>query len=227
MSAHRTLRTAYGGHWHRPFFIALPGGVIAVIVSLLIARGYPLEAGLLGFFVTYIGFAWSHTAVLTPAFMKANAEETDEPPVLILFITIMVVVLAVVTVFLDANRPGGADVIGVALGLCALLFGWLTVHTMMGLHYAHAHYRPEATEDGAARATRAGRGGLAFAKTPDPCGSDFLYHSLTIGMTAQVSDVIVQSSAMRRMVMIHATVSFLFNTVIVAAAVNVVVALGK
>jgi uncharacterized membrane protein len=42
-------------------------------------------------------------------------------------------------------------------------------------------------------------------------------------MTAQVSDVQVVSSEMRRMTLAHGVVSFFFNTVIVALAVNVAV----
>jgi uncharacterized membrane protein len=41
------------------------------------------------------------------------------------------------------------------------------------------------------------------------------------GMTCQVSDVTTASAAMRRLVLLHGLVSFLFNAVIVAAAVNV------
>ncbi|MEI9886745.1 MAG: DUF1345 domain-containing protein [Rhizomicrobium sp.] len=42
---------------------------------------------------------------------------------------------------------------------------------------------------------------------------DFLYFSMTVGMTAQVSDTVVQTTAMRRAVMLHAAVSFFVNTV--------------
>lgn len=46
-------------------------------------------------------------------------------------------------------------------------------------------------------------------------------------MTAQTSDTAITSTAMRRINLIHAIVSFFFNTVLVAAAVNVAVSLGQ
>ena len=46
-------------------------------------------------------------------------------------------------------------------------------------------------------------------------------------MTAQTSDVAITSRAMRKVNIFHATVSFFFNTVLVAAAVNAAVALSN
>ncbi len=45
-------------------------------------------------------------------------------------------------------------------------------------------------------------------------------------MTAQTSDVEITTSAMRQVNILHAVVSFFFNTVLVAAAVNLAVSLG-
>ena len=68
--------------------------------------------------------------------------------------------------------------------------------------------------------------GLDFPGGERPGGFDFLYFSYVLGMTAQVADVPVTSSAMRRRVTIHGVFSFFFNTIIVAATVNVVVAIA-
>ena len=46
-------------------------------------------------------------------------------------------------------------------------------------------------------------------------------------MTAQTSDVAVTTTAMRKLNLMHGILSFFFNTVLVAAAVNVVVSLGS
>jgi uncharacterized membrane protein len=47
-----------------------------------------------------------------------------------------------------------------------------------------------------------------------------------IGMTAQVSDVQVRTSVMRRATLYHGVVSFFFNTVFIAMAVNAGVTLA-
>jgi uncharacterized membrane protein len=46
-------------------------------------------------------------------------------------------------------------------------------------------------------------------------------------MTAQVSDVQVRTTVMRRATMLHGVVSFFFNTVFIAMAVNAGVALAS
>jgi uncharacterized membrane protein len=50
---------------------------------------------------------------------------------------------------------------------------------------------------------------------------DFVYFSLVIGMTFQVSDVSVADRGTRRTVAVHGLLSFLFYTAIVALAVNI------
>ena len=47
--------------------------------------------------------------------------------------------------------------------------------------------------------------------------------SFVVGMTAQVSDVQVLSTAMRRVTLLHGVVSFFYNTVLLALAVNVAI----
>ncbi|HZP30752.1 MAG TPA: DUF1345 domain-containing protein, partial [Acidimicrobiia bacterium] len=49
----------------------------------------------------------------------------------------------------------------------------------------------------------------------------------TIGMTFQVSDTDIQSKAIRRTVLRHALLSFLFGAVILGVTVNVVASLFR
>ena len=58
-----------------------------------------------------------------------------------------------------------------------------------------------------------------------PRFGEFLYFALTIGMTYQVSDVTTNSGAMRRLVLTHAAIAFVFNTVIIAITVGLVASL--
>ena len=43
-------------------------------------------------------------------------------------------------------------------------------------------------------------------------------------MTAQVSDVVVKTASLRRVVLVHGMASFFYNTVILALAVNAAIA---
>ena len=54
----------------------------------------------------------------------------------------------------------------------------------------------------------------------------FLYFAYVIGTAFAVSDIRVTSSKMRKIVLLHSTFAYFFNTLIVAATVNVAVAVG-
>jgi uncharacterized membrane protein len=61
-----------------------------------------------------------------------------------------------------------------------------------------------------------------FPGKEDPDYWDFLYYSLVVAMTAQVSDVQVTSKAIRRLTTVHGVASFFFNVAVLALTVNIV-----
>ena len=87
-------------------------------------------------------------------------------------------------------------------------------HVSLGLRYAHEYYT---TSPGRTEVD----GGLQFPDEPTPDHLDFLYFSLVLGMTFQVSDVHITSRKFRRLAAVHCLLSFLFNTVIIALTVNI------
>jgi len=96
------------------------------------------------------------------------------------------------------------------LCLTAVVSAWGLTHTAYSLRYAHLYYRDD--DDG--------EGGLEFPGKLDPDGLDFAYFSFTLGMCFQVSDVCITSRGIRRAVLSHALLSFLYNTVVLALALN-------
>jgi uncharacterized membrane protein len=90
----------------------------------------------------------------------------------------------------------------------------------MAFHYADIHYfdDPATAQDDARDLDFPGKG--------EPCAWDFLYFSFVVGMTAQVSDVQVKTTVMRKAVLWHGVVSFFFNTVFIAMAVNAAVSMA-
>jgi uncharacterized membrane protein len=101
----------------------------------------------------------------------------------------------------------------VALGAVTILLSWAFMHVIFALHYAHEFYG-EGGYDGA--------GGLDFPGDEEPDYWDFLYYSLVVAMTAQVSDVQVTTKTMRRLTTLHGVVSFFFNVIVLALTVNIV-----
>ncbi len=100
----------------------------------------------------------------------------------------------------------------------AVASAWALVHTTFALHYARLYYPdPEEGEPS----------GLDFPGSQKPDYFDFAYLSFMIGTAFQGSDVEVSSGPMRRVVLAHAVLSFIFNTVILALVINVVFDLLK
>jgi len=67
--------------------------------------------------------------------------------------------------------------------------------------------------------------GIDIPEEPSPDYLDFAYFSFVIGMTFQVSDSRITSREIRRLALLHSLLSFLFNTVIVALSINVILEL--
>lgn len=207
-------------HRYRSFVVA---GVIALTALPFVAIWEPdvtIELPAILFFAVYLALAFLRLRRLTPSYLKQRADVADAPAFVILGVTVLAIVAAIGSLFLALNREQQAGVAELALAVAAVVLGWLTIHTMAAMHYAHVYWRPARTGENGRR------GGLDFPGTADPCGHDFLYFSLVIGMTAQTSDVVITSTAMRKLNLVHATISYFFNTVLVAAAVNAAVSLA-
>ena len=101
----------------------------------------------------------------------------------------------------------------VALGAVTILLSWAFMHVIFALHYAHEFY-------GEGRDDRTG--GLEFPGNEEPDYWDFLYYSLVVAMTAQVSDVQITSKTIRRLTTVHGVVAFFFNVTVLALTVNIV-----
>ena len=200
-----------------PFYLGLAAGVISAILCLLVAPGYTVAIATNTMFVVYLALVAFELPQLDPTFLRRRAADADSPVAAIFAAAILIVIVAITYLFLTLNHGGPINLVEIAMSVTSVLLGWFTINTMASLHYAHEYY--EDPDDGADQPT----GGLEFPRCPEPSGIDFLYFGFVVGMTAQVSDVQVTSRPMRRLVLMHSIFAFLFNTVLVAATVNVVV----
>ena len=98
--------------------------------------------------------------------------------------------------------------------LIAVLGAWLLTHTAFALRYAHLYYRDHSSEGGE------GVGGMIFPGDTPPCDFDFAYFSFTVGMCFQVSDVTITSPHIRRTALMHAMLSYIYSTVVLALVLN-------
>lgn len=198
---------------HLPFYLAALAALVGLIAG--IALGLPSAPVLAAhvFFVCYLFFALRALARFEPQHVIEAANDDDLPVTLIFLVTLAAAGAALGALFVLVNSDHAPGIANLVITLSAVPLGWLTVHVMAAVHYAHVYW--------------AGGRGIGFPETEEPSGIDFIYFSLTIGMTAQTSDVAVTTPSMRQIVVIHGVVSFFFNTVILAAVVNSAVSIGK
>jgi uncharacterized membrane protein len=222
---------------HLAFYVSAAAGVLAALAiglwqqataatadAVLFSLGFALPVGVDIFFAVYLVITAALLPRLTAEFLRKHAAEEDAPAPFILFVTLAAVAVSAVSLFmvLHADNP---DALLLILSIASVVLGWFAVHTMWAMHYAYEYYeRPEASP-GKGKASPV-VGGLEFPGGDEPDGLASLYFSYAIGMTAQTSDTEVTSNKMRRLVVVHGVLSFFFNTIIVAAAVNIVVSLG-
>lgn len=205
---------------HAPFYAGGICAVITAVLCLFVAPKFAVSLSAVVFFSAYLALIARRLPKLTGAYLKRNAAGTDEPAAVIFAVTLLAVGVSIVSLFQVLNAGGTETVIELILAFASVALGWLTIHTMAAMHYAHRYWSPEMGDsEGDGRS-------LDFPGTAEPGGYDFLYFAFVIGMTAQTSDIVISSTAMRKINLGHAVVSFLFNTVLVAAAVNAVVSLA-
>lgn len=146
--------------------------------------------------------------------IRRRAAEQDEGGFAILLLSIVATFASLIAIGLAlvGAKDGGAA-LAVTLTITTIVLSWTFVHTIFAFHYAHEYYGEG--RDGVI-------GGLEFPDDKRPDYHDFLYFSLVIGMTSQVSDVQITSKVIRRMVSMHGVLAFFFNLVVLALTVNVV-----
>jgi uncharacterized membrane protein len=167
------------------------------------------------FFGAYLASTAMMLRQITPAYIRRRAAWEDEGIALIVLLTLLAIALGLGGIFSLLRAPGRPDALHLAVSLLTVPLGWTTLHVIMAFHYAHLFYARHP------QGIAAEAGGLEFPHTREPGAWDFLYYAFVVGMTAQVSDVQVTSTPMRTVTLLHGVVSFFFNTVILALAVNV------
>lgn len=97
-----------------------------------------------------------------------------------------------------------------------LLGVWLQMHNSFALLYAKLYFglNPLPAADGP------NPQGFVFAGSDEPLFSDFLYVSYAVGLTYAMSDTNLEDSQVRRIVLAHALVSFLFLSIVLSEVIH-------
>ena len=183
-------------HWHLPTRL-LVGWNAGLVLYLIATHAMMLRAN--------------------EARIRKRAAEQDEGAFVILVLTIIATLASLVAIVIELGSakptPHASDLGPALLAMSTIVLSWSFVHTIFALHYAHEYYGER--RDGVI-------GGLIFPGDKHPIYWDFLYFSLVIGMTSQVSDVAITSKVIRRVATVHGVIAFFFNLTVLALTVNLV-----
>jgi uncharacterized membrane protein len=143
--------------------------------------------------------------------IRHRAALQDDGRIAILVLTAGAALASIGAIIAELGAQGGSRTpTQLIIGTVTIILSWFFIHSMFALHYAHEFYDEDDSE-----------GGLTFPGKEEPDYWDFLYFSLVIGMTSQVSDVAVTSKSIRITVAAHGVVSFFFNVALLALTVNI------
>jgi len=183
-------------------FFLLPGS-LRLVTRLLI--GWDIFAAL------YLALAFGMMFRCGIAHIRRSAVLQDDGRFLILLVTALGAFASIAAIVFELGA-GHRSWPALVLATVTIALSWAAVHTTFALHYAHDYYRGPKP------------GGLQFPsgdQHEDADYWDFVYFSLVIGMTAQVSDVGITDKTIRRTAAAHGVIAFVFNTALVALMVNI------
>ena len=199
--------------------------VIGIVLSLVLPRAWPTVTRLLiGWNVScalYLVLAFQVISQFDLASVRRRACEEDEGGLAVLVLTVSAAIASLIAIVVELgplqSKSGETHLFSFGLAATTILLSWAFIHLIFALHYAHQYY---------------GEGdsgtGLDFPgdeRVNKPDYWDFLYFSFVIGMTFQVSDVQVEDHGLRRLVLAHGVVAFLFNVIILAVTINIIAGL--
>jgi uncharacterized membrane protein len=194
------------------------GVVAAVLVGVFWRVSAALTIGWITTAGVYCATTWTVIWPLDSGHTAAKARSEDPNRTISDVLTLSASVASLVSVGLvlfnaHTSDRVTADVLA-TLAVASIAISWFTVHTIFGLRYARLYYSPP-------------EGGVDFNQAEPPTYRDFAYLAITIGMTFQVSDTSLGTTAIRATALRHALLSYLFGTVILAAAINLIAGLGS
>ena len=203
------------GH-QRLVYGAVVGLTAALLPLPLSAQTQGLVAWCSGAF-TYLALAWWLATAFDAHRTRERAQAQDQSSLvlfLLLFLSVFASGVAIGLMLQHVKDLSTPQRYGhLALSMLALAASWLLMQSIFAFRYAHLYYRIDTHG-------RSHGAGLEFPGKLAPDYFDFLYYAHVVGMTSQVSDVVVTSRGMRRLTLVHSVSAFAFNMLVLALSIN-------
>ena len=216
----RTLYHRWLG-WHalamrRAVTVLIAGLIVALALLPFATWGMALAVGWDAAALTFLLTTWPiiiRADGSRAAQLAAREDDTDGSARALLVAASVASLLGVGYALILAGRSSGAGrVLLIGGAVLTVMLSWTVMNTVYTLRYADLHFRSKL-------------GGIAFGDEhgqEQPGYRDFAYVAFTIGMTYQVSDTTLRDPRIRRSVLAHAILSYLFGVVIVPGSVNLI-----
>jgi uncharacterized membrane protein len=192
------------------------GLIVAVVLLPFVTWGLALTGGWNAAALTFVLTIWPVIirADSSRAPQLAAREDETEASARALLVGASVASLlgAGYALHLAGQHSGASRALLAGAAVLTVVLSWTLINTIYTLRYADQHFRSKP-------------GGIAFGTGDDqqhPGYRDFAYVAFTIGMTYQVSDTTLRDPQIRRSVLAHALLSYVFGVVIVAGSVNLI-----
>ena len=206
--------------WHasamrRAITVLIAGLIIAAVLLPFITWGLALVGGWNAAALTFLLTVWPiiirADSSRAPQFAAREDQTEGSARVLLVGASVASLRGAGYALHLAGQKIGAPRVLLIGAAVLTVVLSWAVINTVYTLRYADQHFRSTP-------------GGIAFG-TEDgqhPSYRDFAYVAFTIGMTYQVSDTTLRDPQIRRAVLAHAILSYVFGVVIVAGSVNLI-----
>ena len=210
--------------WHAPalrrtIIVGASGLIVAVALLWFLPWGIAVVTGwdvaalafLLSVWPIIIRADGPHAAQLA----KREDENRGSANVLLIAASVASLLGVGLALTLAGHESGAPQLLLIGFAVLTVVLSWTVVNTVFTLRYADLHFGSRDP-------------GIAFDDSDEPGGPsyrDFAYVAFTIGMCYQVSDTTIRNRKIRRTVLSHALLSYMFGAAIVGGSVNLIAGL--
>jgi len=208
--------------------ISLATGSLAGWITALLDGGHWFAAAVIVAMAVDLLLVLRFTLRLSAGATRQLFEAADLKRGRLLTRALMVFLISVVFLIFSIHRiplvQGNEKPLHLSVYFLGVMLCWLELQLAFASYYAKIYFKNNPLDDPTATdVDDDGPQELIFPGADEPVFSDFLYVSVTIALTFAMSDVSIESSRMRRTILLQSLLSFIFYTMIFSVVANLLI----
>ena len=231
-----TNNSGYSLYLHSPLneprrpLSALAVGCIAGLIGAFLDRGHWFVAAVIVAMTVDLWLVLRFSLRLSDRLTRQLFEAAELKRGRLLTRSLMVFLISVIFLVFSIHRiplvHGDEKPLNLSVYFLGVMLCWLELQLSFATYYAKVYFRsnPLDVKGEAGKIDEDdGPQELIFPGVDEPVFSDFLYISVTIALTFAMSDVSIESSRLRRTILIQSLLSFIFYTMIFSVVANLLI----